>query len=59
MIEPIKGFSFTGHKRVMSREDIRIIPASNPTGLEKSIENIIGVKPSETVIKKFANGETY
>jgi ribose-phosphate pyrophosphokinase len=59
VIEPIKGFSFTGHKKVMSREDIRIIPASNPTGLEKSIENIIGVKPSETVIKKFANGETY
>ena len=59
MIEPIKSINFTGKKRVLSREDIKIIPASNPTGLEKSIENKLNVEPTPTVIKKFANGETY
>ena len=43
----------------MSREDIRIIPSSNPTDLEKSIEEEIRIQPSPTVVKKFANGETY
>ena len=50
--------SFTG-RRVMSREDIRIIPSSNPTDLEKSIEDNLKINPSPTTIKKFANGETY
>lgn len=59
MIEPIKGFSFTGRKRVLSKEDIRIIPASKPTDLERSIEGQLKIEPSPTVVKKFANGETY
>ena len=33
MIKPIMSTNFTGRKRVLSREDIRIIPASNPTDL--------------------------
>ena len=59
MIEPIKNISFMRRKKVMGREDIRIIPASNPTDLEKNIEGILGIKPTSTIIKKFANGETY
>ena len=58
MIKPIQNIIFTGQRRVMSREDIRIIPASNPTDLERSIEDKLGVEPTSTVIKKFANGET-
>ena len=58
MIEPIKGMSFTG-RRIMGKEAIKIIPASVPTDLEKSIESKIDIAPSPTVIKKFANGETY
>ena len=58
MIEPIMNTSFTGRRR-LSRDDIKIIPASKPTDLEKSIENILSIKPTPTVIKKFANGETY
>ena len=57
MIEPIKGISFGS--KYMGRPDIRIIPSSNPIGLEESIEKQLDVKPSPTVIKKFANGETY
>lgn len=59
MIEPIKFMSFLGSRRLVSREDIRIIPSSNPTDLEKSIEEEIRIQPSPTVVKKFANGETY
>ena len=57
MIEPIKNVSFGS--KYMGKQDIRIIPSSNPTGLEESIEKQLDVKPSPTVIKKFANGETY
>lgn len=57
MIQPIK-FNFLGRRRV-SKEDIRIIPSSNPTDLEKSIEEEINIQPSPTIVKKFANGETY
>lgn len=39
--------------------EIKFIPSSNPTDLEKCIEERMGITPSETVIKKFANGETY
>ena len=46
-------------RRVIGREDIRIIPSSKPTDLEKSIEKKINIPPSPTVIKQFANGETY
>ena len=58
MIEPIK-INFLGSRRVVGREDIRIIPSSNPTDLERSIEDKIQVQPSPTIVKKFANGETY
>ena len=57
MIESIK-MSFLG-RRLVSKEDIRIIPSSNPTDLEKSIEEKMSISPSPTIIKKFANGETY
>ena len=59
MIKPIQNVNFTGQGKVMSKEDIRIIPASNPTNLEKSIEGKLGVEPTPTIVKKFANGETY
>lgn len=57
MIEPIK-MNFLG-RRLVGKNDIRIIPSSNPTDLEKSIEEKMGVNPSPTIVKKFANGETY
>ena len=57
MIESIK-MSFLG-RRLVSKNDIRIIPSSNPTDLEKSIEEKMSISPSPTIIKKFANGETY
>lgn len=61
MIESVKNFnpSFIGRRRVLSKEDIRIIPSSNPTDLEKSVEDELNVQPTPTVVKKFANGETY
>lgn len=59
MIQPIslatKAFS-TGF---LGKESIRIIPGSKPTELEKNIEKELGIEPTETVVKKFANGETY
>ena len=57
MIEPLK-MNFLG-RRLVGKNDIRIIPSSNPTDLEKSIEEKMGVSPSPTIVKKFANGETY
>ena len=54
MIEPIM---FKG--RYMGKQDIRIIPSSKPTDLEKSIEDKLHIKPTPTIVKKFANGETY
>ena len=60
MIEPIKPTQpvFRG-RQVMGKEAIRIIPSSIPSDLERSIEQHIGIEPVKTVIKKFANGETY
>ena len=43
----------------MSKEAIRLIPSSICTDLEKSISQRISIEPTPTVIKKFANGETY
>ena len=59
-ITPINGgiISF-GVRQRMSKEDIRIIPSSQPTSLEKSIESKLNISASPTTIKKFANGETY
>ena len=59
MIQPITFMNFLGSRRRVSREDIRIIPSSNPTDLEKSIEEEMNIQPSPTIVKKFANGETY
>ena len=58
MIEPIKRVSFAGRRR-LSKDTIKIIPASRPTDLEKSIEDNLSIKPTPTTVKKFANGETY
>ena len=43
----------------MGKESIRLIPSSIQTDLEKSIAERISIDPTPTVIKKFANGETY
>ena len=61
MIESIKTgntLNFRSRHQV-GKTDIRIIPSSKPTNLEDSIEKKLGIKPSPTVVKKFANGETY
>ena len=50
-------FCFRGGNTLADK--IGIIPSSTPTPLEKQIENKLGVAPTETVVKKFANGETY
>lgn len=52
------GINFSG-RRIVGKEDIRIIPASKPSKLEESIEDKIEISPSRTDVKKFANGETY
>ena len=38
---------------------MRLIPSSAPTSLEKNIAQKLQLYPSETIVKKFANGETY
>lgn len=38
---------------------IRLIPSSTGTPLEESISRLLGIECTPTVIKKFANGETY
>lgn len=57
-VNAINSMSFNG-RRIIGREDIKIIPSSRPTDLERSIEKKIEVDPSPTVVKKFANGEIY
>ena len=44
---------------IMGRDAIRLIPSSVQTDLERSIAERIEIPPTPTVIKKFANGETY
>lgn len=56
-ISPTGEVSFKG--RFMGRESIRLIPSSVKTDLERSIVERIKIDPTPTVIKKFANGETY
>ena len=46
-------------RRVMGKEAIRLIPASVRTPIEESISKIMKIVPTETIVKKFANGETY
>lgn len=50
-------FCFKGAETLSDK--IGIIPSSTPTPLEKKIEDKLGVTPTKTVVKKFANGETY
>lgn len=50
-------FCFKGGNTLSDK--IGIIPSSTPTSLEKNIESRLGVEPTKTVVKKFANGETY
>ena len=50
-------FCFRGGNALSDR--IGIIPSSMPTPLEKNIEARLGVEPTKTVVKNFANGETY
>lgn len=45
--------TFTG------KECMRFIPSAIPGSLEENIAKRLGIKPSSTIIKKFANGETY
>lgn len=58
-VEPPKPVPQFKGKNVLGKECIRIIPSSIPTDLEISIEKHIGLDPVKTVVKKFANGETY
>lgn len=58
-VDAINNVSYKGRPMVMGREAIRLIPSSAPTELEKNIEKKLGLPPIDTVIKKFANGETY
>lgn len=48
-------FSFKGG----IQDRICLIPSGKPTLLERNIEDNLGVKASDTAIKKFRNGETY
>lgn len=57
-IGAIDTVNFRG-RRIMGKEAIRLIPASVQTDLEKSIEKRIEIIPTPTIIKTFANGETY
>jgi len=41
------------------KEFMRLIPSSMPDSLEKNISKRLGIEPSKTIVKKFANGETY
>ncbi len=50
-------FCFRGADSLADK--IGIIPSSTPTPLEKKIESNLGVAPTKTVVKRFANGETY
>ena len=58
-IKPISSSTTNFGGRIVGREAIRLIPSSVQTDLERSIAERIAVEPTPTVIKKFANGETY
>ena len=40
-------------------DKIGIVSSSTPTDLEKNVEKNLNIKPIDTTIKKFKNGETY
>lgn len=48
-----------GARKIMGKEAIRLIPSSMRTPLEESIAKLSEIDPTPTVVKKFANGETY
>ncbi len=50
-------FCFKGPSKLSDKASI--IPSSNPTDLERKIEEKTVIDPTETVVKKFKNGETY
>lgn len=54
----IDSCNFNG-RNIRGRDAIKVIPQSIPTDLGNSIIERLGIKPAETVVKKFANGETY
>ena len=59
-IKPIDTTQISYKKgEIMGRNAIRLIPSSVQTDLERSISERIKIDPTPTVIKKFANGETY
>lgn len=45
--------------KITGTQFMRIIPSSEPSALEKSISAHLGIEPTPTTVKKFANGETY
>lgn len=69
MIEPIKPVGPTVPKPIKKeitftarsggREFIRLLESSTGGDLERSIAEHLNIEPVKTVIKKFANGETY
>ena len=60
MIQPINNANVTFKGRnVLGREAIRLIPSSVKTPLEESIAKLMEMVPTPTIVKKFANGETY
>ena len=59
VLPPETQLSVKGRKAIMGKEAIRLIPSSVKTDLERSIEQKIEILPTPTIIKKFANGETY
>ena len=50
---------FKAKRQIMGKEAIRLIPSSAKTPLEENISKLMDITPTPTMIKKFANGETY
>ena len=57
-VQQVGRVTFEGRK-IMGKEAIRLIPSSVKTPLEENIAKIVDVVPTPTIVKKFANGETY
>lgn len=50
---------FKAKRQIMGREAIRLIPSSVSAPLGENISKLMDIIPTPTVVKKFANGETY
>ena len=48
-----------GARNIMGKEAVRLIPSSAKNPLEENIAELIEIIPTPTIVKKFANGETY